>query len=299
MKRHGFTLVELLVVIAIIAILMALLVPAVQKVREAAARTQTNNNLRQLGVASHNCEGANRQKLPPAFGNYARVNSTSYPAGTSIHVHLLPFDEQNPLYEAWLTGGNAVIMGTAIVPPYLAPSDSTTQGGGPGITNFAANLRVFDDNARLALYNAAAPVNMYGTMSYGLATGMKDGTSSTIMFCTRYSQGGSGMGTYMNTEICCDPTMNEGAFFGAHSPTTQAAASSMACASGACTFQYAPTRDEADMSPSTYAHSYGAGGLSVCMGDCVVKQLNPAIQVDTWQKLVHPDDNQTINDPNY
>ena len=141
---RGFTLIELLVVIAIIATLVGLLLPAVQKVREAASRLKCQNNLKQLGLALHNYEGANG-RFPPAYQTNTAANGSAYgvsfgdqyrngPAGWAWGMLLLPYLEQDNLFRqftvtepCWAPVNAAAAK--AKVAMFLCPSAT---GGGDG-----------------------------------------------------------------------------------------------------------------------------------------------------------------------
>ena len=298
--RPGFTLIELLVVIAIIAILIALLVPAVQKVREAAARTQSKNNLKQIGLGAHNHNDVHKY-LPYNGRQLTHVlsiaNMNVKDSGSCLY-QILPYVEQDSLYK--MGDGTAVAADPAVdlrrvpIAIYLCPGRN--RGGGiaksstaPGPYNdYAINCRINwpndgqhsanRDNNRVAIQH------------------IRDGSMNTILFGHAYlrttdytSTSGSGW--------------KESIFYGGYGGTGRWAArfDDDSVGTGGVPAELLNTRHFLQDHPAVnqqnrWGSPWAQGALFV-FGDGHVQMISYAIDAPTFFRLVQPADGQPVNLP--
>jgi prepilin-type N-terminal cleavage/methylation domain-containing protein len=196
-RGRAFTLIELLVSLAILVVLLGILLPAVQKVREAAARIHSMNNLRQIALASANYADTYGGRLPPLTDVTPGI-----PQGTalkSLFYLLLPYVEQDNVYRAFDpthpstyyndSDANPGLSAT-VIKTYLSPADSTGDGGAPTINYLAvrpAPPRPYQAffRGRYATSSYAANGLLFGNNNAGLPWSFADGASNTVTFGER------------------------------------------------------------------------------------------------------------------
>jgi prepilin-type N-terminal cleavage/methylation domain-containing protein len=290
--RRGLTLLEVLVVIAIIAVLLALLVPAVQSVRVRALLTQSNNNLRQIGLAFHAIADNHNGELPgcvPARGTPYRKDPL---------VSLLPFLEETNVYNKYnslsLVRANrySYRMQVAV---YLNPLDRSFGSLNPNFDPFEAR-----DLPKLSVSSYALNEQFFGARPrLALAT---DGLSQTIWLSEHYGWNCNGT-TFFYTLLLANlwtpfqpPTFAHTMADGRPSPGDYYPITTgnppQSAAEGGVTFQMTPSMTDCD--PRLPNASY-SGGLQVALGDGSVRILAPSISPLVFWGAVTPNKGEVIS----
>ena len=284
-RWRGFTLIELLVVIAIIAILIGLLLPAVQKVREAAARMQCGNNVKQISLATVNCADTHAGLIPPAIGTYPSQKVSPNNGQGGVLFHILPYIEGGNLYNACLgTDGRNANNPTysawnannfANPKTFACPSDPTQPGtwGTKTMSSYGYNGNVF-------------------TVAYDWGWGsthrfpayISDGTSQTIFFTdkevTNFGNTGWTPDSGVNAWVDWGPSINSaeaGQATGVASIFVQSPR--LGCpgsgGSGGC-------------GDGNRASSPHTGGINVGLGDGSVRFVGQGVSPTTWWFALTP-----------
>jgi len=313
--RRAFTLIELLVVIAIIAVLIGLLLPAVQKVREAAARMKCGNNLKQIGLAMHSYEGANGH-FPTGYWRKTWTVDPTNPAGHfrwSALAQLTPYLEQTAVYNALdltapLYGGGSLqpqsipfpqnrFACSAIVPTFLCPSDQQrVVKPDTGPSNYVACSGSNANGDALVGDGIFYGVNLDLNLNAGVrVNAVADGTSNTVAFSESTLGSGGPAPTAPDIRLHYKQTTSLTAA-GCDGSGTYVTDRGSLWADGAynCTLYnnvLAPNSATWDCvrhsNPAWKAarSRHAGGGVNVLLADGAVRFVRDSVPLSTWQAL--------------